>query len=113
MRHPLVLREANCWQLSFKLAGEGSLTCTEKSVDQMGSCHINLLQFSSILICTANSSSQSETGPEKPQPQPSDNSLRRDVRLAGAVEESARSKRGHARPARGHRRCIAPASQSW
>src|SRR5215468_2264569 len=45
MRHPLVLREANCWQLSLKLAGEGGLTDTEKPVDQIGRCHGNLVSW--------------------------------------------------------------------
>src|SRR5437870_3816275 len=43
-RHPLVLTEANCWQVPLKLAGEGGLACTEEPVDQMGGCHIDLLQ---------------------------------------------------------------------
>src|SRR5262245_32221611 len=110
MCHPLVLTEANSSQLSLKLAGEGGLARTEKPMDQMGGCHLNLLQ-PSILISIASSSSQSETRPEKPQSQPCYNSLRRDVRLAGAVEERTRSKRWHARPSGGRRGCVAPASQ--
>src|SRR5207249_7320995 len=64
-----------------------------------------------VLISIARSSSQSETASEKPQSQPCYDSLRRDIRLAGAVEESARSKRRHPHPSGCCRRCVASAPQ--
>src|SRR5262249_47805631 len=56
-------------------------------------------------------SRKSETGSQKPQAQSGDNALRRDVRLAGAVEEGARSKRRHPCPSGCRRRCVASAPQ--